>query len=132
MCTPTVAGITLYVRILAYTSHVSKWRVVFLLCVPPPILAVFRMEFSVAGYSILTDLSFYACSRVFSLHDHLPFAQVRTRRPMPKVRCMGSSHSWSPHFADDGAWMVDTSGINHLQWSADQPKQVCRCHKIQP
>ena len=43
---------------------------------------------------------------------------------MPKVRCMGSSHSWSHHFADDGAWMVDTSGINHLEWSADQPKQV--------
>eukprot|EP00904_Undaria_pinnatifida_P008489 jgi/Undpi1/4770/HiC_scaffold_18.g08123.m1 len=51
-------------------------------------------------------------------------AQVRAQRPMPKVRCMGSGHSWSPHFADDGAWMLDTSGMNKLHWSADQPKQV--------
>lgn len=50
--------------------------------------------------------------------------QIREQRPLPKVRCMGSSHSWTPHFADDGAWMLDTSGINHVNWSADRAKEV--------
>ena len=38
---------------------------------------------------------------------------------------MGSSHSWTPLFADDGAWLMDTSGIKHIVWSAtDNPTQV--------
>eukprot|EP00904_Undaria_pinnatifida_P002572 jgi/Undpi1/12315/HiC_scaffold_5.g01991.m1 len=43
----------------------------------------------------------------------------------PTIRCMGSSHSWTPLFADDGAWLMDTSGIKHIVWSAtDNPTQV--------
>lgn len=44
---------------------------------------------------------------------------------LPKIRCMGISHSWSPLFADDGAWLIDTSGLNNIDWSAtDSPTQV--------
>lgn len=43
----------------------------------------------------------------------------------PSVRCMGSSQSWSPLFADNGAWLLDTSGMNKITWSAiDNPTQV--------
>lgn len=43
----------------------------------------------------------------------------------PRIRCMGSSHSWTPLFADDGAWLLDTSGMKDIVWSAtDHPTQV--------
>lgn len=50
---------------------------------------------------------------------------------MPKIRCMGSGHSWTHLFGDDGSWMLDTSGLNEIVWSADNPKQVrqgCYAH----
>lgn len=47
--------------------------------------------------------------------------------PLPKIRCMGAGHSWSPLFADDGAWIVDTSNLNDIVWSAtDSPTQVIK------
>lgn len=40
---------------------------------------------------------------------------------------MGAGHSWSPLFADDGAWIVDTSSLNDIVWSAtDSPTQVIK------
>ncbi|CAM9747545.1 unnamed protein product [Pylaiella littoralis] len=51
-------------------------------------------------------------------------AQARGHNPMPKIRCMGSGHSWAHLFGDDGSWMLDTSGLNEIVWSADNPKQV--------
>ncbi|CAM9913168.1 unnamed protein product [Ectocarpus fasciculatus] len=51
-------------------------------------------------------------------------SQARCRNPMPKIRCMGSGHSWTHLFADDGSWMVDTSGINDIVWNSDCPTQV--------
>ncbi|CAM9428981.1 unnamed protein product [Laminaria digitata] len=43
----------------------------------------------------------------------------------PSIRCMGSSHSWTPLFADDGAWLMDTSGMKDIVWSAtDNPTQL--------
>lgn len=43
---------------------------------------------------------------------------------MPKIRCVGSGHSWTHLFADDGSWVLDTSGINDIVWSSDCPTQV--------
>lgn len=43
---------------------------------------------------------------------------------MTKIRCMGSGHSWTNMFADDGSWMMDTSGMNEIVWSPDSPYQV--------
>lgn len=43
---------------------------------------------------------------------------------MPKMRCQGSGHSWTPFFADDGSWAIDTRGLNDICWSADNPTQV--------
>lgn len=51
-------------------------------------------------------------------------AQARAKSPMPKIRCMGSGHSWTHLFADDGSWMLDTSGLNDIVWNADNPYQV--------
>lgn len=51
--------------------------------------------------------------------------QARGMASTPSVRCMGSSQSWSPLFADNGAWLLDTRGINKITWSAiDNPNQV--------
>lgn len=43
---------------------------------------------------------------------------------MPKIRCMGVGHSWTHFFADDGAWLLNTSGMKDLAWSADDPLHV--------
>ncbi|CAN0224179.1 unnamed protein product [Ectocarpus sp. 6 AP-2014] len=51
-------------------------------------------------------------------------SQARCRNPMPKIRCVGSGHSWTHLFADDGSWVLDTSGINDIVWSSDCPTQV--------
>ncbi|CAM9157892.1 unnamed protein product [Scytosiphon promiscuus] len=52
-------------------------------------------------------------------------AKARSLSPSPRVRCTGSSHSWTQLFADDGAWLVDTSGLRDIVWSADDnPTQV--------
>eukprot|EP00903_Cladosiphon_okamuranus_P014134 g13135.t1 len=51
-------------------------------------------------------------------------AQARAKSPMPKIRCMGSGHSWTHLFGDDGSWMMDTSGINEIVWSPDRPYEV--------
>ncbi|CAM9622675.1 unnamed protein product, partial [Ectocarpus sp. 8 AP-2014] len=52
-------------------------------------------------------------------------AEARALSPSPKIRCTGSSHSWTNLFADDGAWLVDTSGLKDIVWSADEnPTQV--------
>eukprot|EP00752_Nemacystus_decipiens_P003494 g3227.t1 len=51
-------------------------------------------------------------------------AQARAKSPMTKIRCMGSGHSWTNLFADDGSWMMDTSGLNEIVWSPDNPYQV--------
>ena len=50
--------------------------------------------------------------------------QARARSPMTKIRCMGSGHSWTNLFADDGSWMMDTSGMNEIVWSPDSPYEV--------
>eukprot|EP00904_Undaria_pinnatifida_P002573 jgi/Undpi1/12316/HiC_scaffold_5.g01992.m1 len=43
----------------------------------------------------------------------------------PRIRCMGSSHSETPLFADDGAWLMDTSRMKDIVWNAtDNPTQV--------
>eukprot|EP00752_Nemacystus_decipiens_P008514 g7603.t1 len=52
-------------------------------------------------------------------------AEARAASPSPQVRCTGSSHSWTNLFADDGAWLVDTSGLKEITWSAtENPTQV--------
>lgn len=57
--------------------------------------------------------------------------QARKMDHPPSIRCMGSSHSWTPLFADDGAWLLDTSGIKGIVWSAtDNPTQVISTHHL--
>eukprot|EP00903_Cladosiphon_okamuranus_P006469 g6329.t1 len=52
-------------------------------------------------------------------------AEARAADPSPKIRCTGSSHSWTNLFADDGAWLVDTTGLKDITWSATEtPTQV--------
>lgn len=51
--------------------------------------------------------------------------QAKAADPSPQIRCTGSSHSWTSLFADDGAWLVDTSGLKDITWSAtENPTQV--------
>ena len=64
-------------------------------------------------------------------YDRMPLPYVvctRQARGMPStpsVRCMGASHSWSSLFADNGAWLLDTRGLNKIIWSATKnPTQV--------
>ncbi|CAN0101125.1 unnamed protein product [Pylaiella littoralis] len=53
-------------------------------------------------------------------------AEAREAKACPqRIRCTGSSHSWTHLFADDGAWLVDTRGLKDITWSAsDEPTQV--------
>eukprot|EP00904_Undaria_pinnatifida_P002571 jgi/Undpi1/12314/HiC_scaffold_5.g01990.m1 len=52
-------------------------------------------------------------------------AKARGMSSTPSVRCMGASHSWSSLFADNGAWLLDTRGLNKIIWSATKnPTQV--------
>lgn len=54
-----------------------------------------------------------------------PPLQARAANPSPQIRCTGSSHSWTNLFADDGAWLVDTTGLKDITWSAtENPTQV--------
>ncbi|CAM9741720.1 unnamed protein product [Ascophyllum nodosum] len=46
--------------------------------------------------------------------------EARGQNPMPKIRCVGSGHSWSPLFADDGAWLIDTSDMKDIKWNAGE------------
>ena len=63
-------------------------------------------------------------SFINSFDDHMNDVQARAKSPMTKIRCMGSGHSWTNLFADDGSWLMDTSGINEIVWSPDNPYQV--------
>ncbi|CAM9160347.1 unnamed protein product [Ectocarpus sp. 6 AP-2014] len=65
----------------------------------------------------------FAPESVSEVQDIL--AEARALSPSPKIRCTGSSHSWTNLFADDGAWLVDTTGLKDIVWSADEnPTQV--------
>lgn len=66
-------------------------------------------------------------------HGHIPTPaaapflplQARAADPSPQLRCTGSSHSWTNLFADDGGWLVDTSGLKDITWSSTEtPTQV--------